>query len=96
MRTKEIHENHQLKMKTPGIHPINPCINQGKIDVGDKWMLVTSGCWCHRLDKRARRLCSKKEDAGDKNGQNRHQHLKVVVDTFHPEHPAPISMLHEF
>ena len=34
------HENHKLKMKNPGIHPINSCINQGYKDVGDKWMLV--------------------------------------------------------
>ena len=41
------HENHKLKMKNPGIHPINPRINQGYIDVGDKWMLAPSfGCWC--------------------------------------------------
>ena len=32
-------------MKNPGIHPINPCINQGYIDVGDKRVLVTLSWW---------------------------------------------------
>ena len=34
----------------------------------------------------------KKEDFGDENGQNRHQHLKVVVNIFHLKHPSPTSM----
>ena len=32
------------------------------------------------------------EDVGDKNGQNRHQHLKVVANTFRLQHPSPTSV----
>ena len=56
----------------------------GYIDLGDhSWMLVTEfRYWWHLLDVSAWRLCLKIEDVGDKNGQNRHQHLKVVTNTF--------------
>ena len=46
----------------------------GYIDVGDKWILVSLS-WCQFLDVSV-------ENVGDKNGQNRHQHLKVVASTF--------------
>ena len=47
-------------------------------------ILVTSfGCWC---------LCKKIEYVRDKNGLNRHQHLKVVGNIFRLQHPSPTSM----
>ena len=44
-----------------------------------KWMLVT---WCWQS-----------VDVDDENGQNRHQHLKVVANTFRLQHPSPISTI---
>ena len=34
-----------------------------------------------------------KRVVGDQNGQNRHQHLKVVTNTCCLQHPSPTSML---
>ena len=69
------------------------------IDVGD-FMLMTIfgfwrnfdietffGCWCPTL------VLEKIGNVGDENGQNRHQHLKVIANTFRPQHPSPTSML---
>ena len=54
--------------------------------VGDRIsILVTSFvCWCPTLMLR--------EDVGDKNDKNRHQHLKVVGNTFCLQHPSSTSM----
>ena len=49
------------------------------------FMLVTSfGCWCPML--------MIKENVGNKNGQKRHQHLKVVSNRFRLPHPSPTPM----
>ena len=32
------------------------------------------------------------DDIGDKDGTNRHQHLKVVINTFRLQHSLPTSM----
>ena len=63
------------------------------IDFGDNFrVLVTESLyWWHLLNASARRLCSKKEDAGDENGQNRHQNLKVFANTFRLQHPSSTS-----
>ena len=39
-----------------------------------------------RLNGGARRQCKKIVDFGDKNGQNRHQHLIIVINTFCLQH----------
>ena len=44
------------------------------------------------LNNGARRQCKKIIDVGDQNCENRHQHLKVVVNTFRLQHPSPTSM----
>ena len=63
-------------------------------DVGDDFgMTVTEfRCWWHLLDVGARRLCKQIVDVVDQNSQNRHQHLKVVINTFRFQHPSPTSM----
>ena len=70
--------------------------NWGYIDVGDFMLVTICGCWSrywwHLLNVGARRLCWKIEDIGDENGQIRRQHLKVVANTFRPQHPSPTSM----
>ena len=51
------------------------------LDIGDIfWMLV------HDANLKLYR------NIGDENGENRHQHLKFVANTFHPQDPSPISM----
>ena len=60
-------------------------------DVGDLWMLVTS-CWLQFFGVGARRLCYKIKDVDDENDQNRHQHLKIVANTFRLQHPSPTSV----
>ena len=57
-------------------------IKFGYIDVGDKWMLVP--------DANVKKI--KVEHVDDENSQNRHQHLKVVANTFRLHYPSPTSM----
>ena len=75
--------------------------SRGSIDVGDEWLylgdnfwiLVTEfRYWWHLLVVGARHYFKKIEDVGDKNGQSRHQHLKVVANTFRLQHLSLISM----
>ena len=76
----------------------------GDSDVGDKVMMVT--CRCRQFlnvgdrisilmsffNVGARGQCQKIVDVGDQNGKIRHQHLKVVINTFLLQHPSPTSM----
>ena len=56
-------------------------------DVGDRFsmLLIDLVCWYSTLIKKIL-------DVGDQNGQNRHQHLIVVTNTFRLQHPSPTSI----
>ena len=58
---------------------------KGYIDVGYFILVTIFECLCPTL-------LLKIKDVGDKNGQNRNQHLKVVTNTFHLQHPSPTSV----
>ena len=64
------------------------------LKVGDNFrMLMTdSRSWWHLLKVCARCLCKMIVDVGDRNGQNRHQYLIVITNTFPLQHPSPTSM----
>ena len=55
-------------------------------------MLVKEPQYVTFLNVGARRLCEKIEDVGEENGQNRHQHLKIVTNMFPLRYPSPTSM----
>ena len=61
---------------------------------GNFWVLMTE-IWYrwHLLNVGAIRLCWVVKDVTEEKGQNRHQHLKVVANTFRLQHPSPTSML---
>ena len=63
-----------------------------QVDVGDFMLVTEFRCWWHLFNVGAQRWCLKIEDVGDENSQNRHQHLKVVSNTFRLQHQSRTSM----
>ena len=68
-------------------------LSQWELDFGDNFRVLGTefSYWWHLLNASARSLCSKKEDVGDENGKNRHQHLEVFAKKFRLQHPSSTS-----
>ena len=59
-------------------------------------MFATKFCCCsHLSDNNTGCNCSKTEDVGDENRQNRQQHVKAVEITFRLHNPLPTSIRQE-
>ena len=64
--------------------------------------MLDQHCWCQRINchllckKIILTLCEKQADVDDKNGQNRHQHLLFVTNTFRLQHRSSASLLPDF
>jgi len=66
-----------------GLYRLHRCYWQ--VDVGDFILVTSFGCWGRTLLLNDRRCWWQKRP-------NRHQHLKVVANTFRLQHPSPTSM----
>ena len=74
-------------------HDFQVSQGNGYIDVGDKWMLLTL-FWWQFLDVSDRiSILVTFLFVDDKYGNNRRQHLKVVINTFRLQHTSPASSL---
>ena len=70
-------------------------VRSWRLKVGDdlKILVTIKGCWWQLLNVGAALRCVKIVNIGYQNGQNRQQHLKIVINAFRLQHLSPTSIL---